>query len=55
MAAARQPGISGLLVPAENAKEAEVAEGLDLIPIHSLSEAFGFLAMLCDRQPPRTF
>ena len=44
MAAAQQPGIRGLLVPAENAQEAAVVEGLEVIPISSLSEAVGFLS-----------
>jgi len=44
IAAAQQPGIRGLLVPAENAQEAAVVEGLEVIPISSLTEAFGFLS-----------
>jgi len=44
IAAAKQPGIRGLLVPAENAQEAAVVEGLDVIPIGSLNEAVGFLS-----------
>ncbi len=44
MAAAKQPGIRGLLVPAENAQEAAVVEGLDIIPIGSLNEAVAFLS-----------
>jgi magnesium chelatase family protein len=43
MAAAKQPGIRGLLVPAENAQEAAVVEGLDVIPVNSLTEAVSFL------------
>ncbi|MCG6157997.1 YifB family Mg chelatase-like AAA ATPase [Rubinisphaera margarita] len=33
----------GLLVPAENVREASVVEGVDIIPIQSLTEAVGFL------------
>ena len=44
IAAAKQIGIRGLLVPTENAQEAAVVEGLDIIPIGSLSEAVGFLS-----------
>lgn len=42
--AAKQAGICGLLVPTENAHEAAVVEGLEVIPISSLSEAIGFLS-----------
>ncbi len=44
IAAAKQPGFRGLLVPAENAQEAAVVEGLDIIPIGSLNEAVAFLS-----------
>ena len=44
MAAAKQPGIRGLLVPSENAQEAAVVEDLEIIPIGSLSEAVGYLS-----------
>jgi magnesium chelatase family protein len=44
IAAAKQPGIRGLMVPAENAQEAAVVEGLDIIPIGSLNEAVAFLS-----------
>ncbi len=40
---ARRLGLKGLLVPAGNAAEAAVVEGLDVIPISALSEAIGFL------------
>lgn len=43
MAASKQPGIKGMIVPAENAQEAAVVESLDIIPVHSLQEAVGFL------------
>jgi len=40
---ARERGLKGLLVPAENAAEAAVVEGIDIIGIATLSEAFVFL------------
>ena len=41
---ARQgPGIRGIIVPADNAAEAAVVEGLDVIGVNFLSEAVGFL------------
>ncbi|WP_013630238.1 YifB family Mg chelatase-like AAA ATPase [Rubinisphaera brasiliensis] len=40
---ARQNGQRGLLLPAENAREASVVEGVDVIPVGSLVEAVGFL------------
>jgi magnesium chelatase family protein len=43
MAAAKQPGIRGLIVPAENAQEAAVVESLEIIPVRTLQEAVGFL------------
>lgn len=41
--AAREQGLRGLLVPVENAKESAVVDGIEIIPIGSLSEAVGFL------------
>ncbi|MCA8989716.1 MAG: YifB family Mg chelatase-like AAA ATPase, partial [Planctomycetaceae bacterium] len=40
---ARQRGQRGLLVPADNFREASVVEGIDVIPVQSLTEAVGFL------------
>jgi magnesium chelatase family protein len=40
---ARQDGKTGILVPAENAAEAAVVAGLQVIPITNLREACGFL------------
>src|SRR6266404_4697937 len=40
---ARQDGKTGILVPAENAPEAAVVQGLNVIPIHNLREATSFL------------
>ena len=41
---ARSEGRKGLLVPAENAREAAVVEELDVIPVGSLAEAIGFFS-----------
>jgi magnesium chelatase family protein len=40
---AREKGLKGLLVPAENAAEAAVVDGVDVIGVATLSEAFLFL------------
>lgn len=41
---ARRDGRQGLLVPVENAKEAAVVDGIDIIPVGSLAEAVGFFS-----------
>ena len=51
IAAAKQTGIRGLMVPTENAQEAAVVEGLNVIPISSLNEAFGFLSGTLQIEP----
>ncbi len=40
---AREEGTGGLMVPAENAAEAAVVAGLQVIPVRNLREAVGFL------------
>lgn len=40
---ARQQGKRGVLVPPDNAAEAAVVAGLEVIPVHNLREAVGFL------------
>ncbi len=40
---AKQDGRAGVLVPAENAAEAAVVQGLQVIPVRNLREAAGFL------------
>ncbi len=42
-AAANDNGLRGILLPAENAREAAVVNGVDIIPVGTLSEAFEFL------------
>ena len=41
---ARSEGRKGILVPAENAREAAVVDELDVIPVGSLAEAIGFFS-----------
>ncbi|MGE0822304.1 MAG: YifB family Mg chelatase-like AAA ATPase [Candidatus Binatia bacterium] len=45
---AREKGLKGLVVPVENAAEAAVVDGVEVIGVTTLSEAFLFLA---DEQP----
>ena len=40
---AQQKGFAAILVPADNALEAAVVQGIDVIPIASLTEAVGYL------------
>ena len=53
--AAKRDDIVGLLVPADNAPEAAVVEGLEVIPIRSLGQAVAFLTgeVDIDPHPPR--
>lgn len=50
-ACARKHGIKNLLVPAENAAEAAVADGVDVFGIHHLKEAVAFLKEPAGFQP----
>ncbi len=49
--AAKAQGIDNLIVPAENASEASVVEGLRVFPVSSLTEAVGFLTGERDIEP----
>ena len=49
----RAAGNAGLLVPAANAQEAAVVEGLDVIAVGSLAEAVGFYTEQLDIPPTR--
>ncbi|MHB0956353.1 MAG: YifB family Mg chelatase-like AAA ATPase [Pirellulaceae bacterium] len=51
MAAARQRGLRGLVVPDTNAAEAAVVEELEVIPVSSLAEAAAFFAGHIDIDP----
>jgi len=48
---AQNQGKRGLLIPIQNAREAAVVEGLDIIPIGSLTEAVGFYSGQLDISP----
>jgi magnesium chelatase family protein len=41
---AKERGTKGIIVPVENAAEAAVVDGIDVIPVGSLTEAIGFLS-----------
>ena len=47
----RRRGMHGLIVPTENASEASVVEGLDVIPVRTLREAAEFLSGLVEIEP----
>lgn len=47
-------GIGTVLVPAENAREASVVSGIDVIPVRTLCEAEMFLSGNCEIRPQRT-
>ncbi len=49
--AARDAGRVGIVVPLENVAEAAVVEGLDAIPVGTLSEAFGHFSGAIDVEP----
>ena len=51
--AAREQKFSGLIVPMDNAREAGVVAGLDVIPVGHLSEAVAFLTGARALQPVR--
>lgn len=53
-AAAQAGDVKGLLVPTANAAEAAVVEGIEVIPIGSLSEAVAFLAGAIEIEPAPT-
>jgi magnesium chelatase family protein len=50
---AKAQGLRGLLVPAENAPEAAVVDGLDVIPVRNLREAASFLEGELEIAPTR--
>ncbi len=51
IAAAKQSGVRGLIVPAASAREAAVVEDLDVIAVESLSQAVGFLSGELEIEP----
>ncbi|MDX1968636.1 MAG: YifB family Mg chelatase-like AAA ATPase [Planctomycetaceae bacterium] len=52
--AAKERGQSGIVVPVDNAREAAVVEGVQVIPVASLTEAVGFFSGALDI-PPKEF
>jgi magnesium chelatase family protein len=51
IAAAKQAGLRGLVVPAESAAEAAVVEEIEAIPVASLTQAVGFFAGTLQIEP----
>ena len=49
--AAREQGKRGLLVPVENVPEASVVDGIQIIPVGTLTEAVGFLSGELEIEP----
>jgi magnesium chelatase family protein len=49
----REDGLKGLIAPDENAEEAAVVEGLDIIPMGNLAQVVGYLAGRVVAQPFR--
>lgn len=52
--AAKARGQAGLVIPVVNAREAAVVEGIEIIPVASLTEAVGFFSGALDI-PPKSF
>lgn len=50
---AREQGLTGILVPADNAEEAAVVEGLDVYPVRTLRQAADFLEGKLKQEPYR--
>lgn len=48
---AKESGLKGLVVPAANAREAAVVEGVDVIPVATLADAVGFFSGQLDIPP----
>jgi len=51
MAAAKQEGLRGIVVPTDSAAEAAVVEDIEAIPVSSLTQAVGFFAGELDIDP----
>lgn len=49
--AAKEQGKTGLIVPVQNAQEAAVVEGIEVIPVGTLAEAVGFYSGQLDIEP----
>lgn len=51
---AQKDGLRGLLLPSDNALEASVVQGLEIIPVGTLEEAVGFLSGEIEIDPTHT-
>ena len=40
----REAGLKGIILPADNAREAAVVSGIEVVPVTALAQAVGFLA-----------
>lgn len=49
--AAQKAGIKGLMLPESNSQEASVVQGIDVFPIHNLSQAVGILTGAIQLEP----
>lgn len=52
--AAQKAGYRGIVVPADNGKEASVVSGLSVYPVRTLSQVADFLRGFCSILPPKT-
>ena len=48
---AKKAGLKGVLIPVENAREAAIIGGLDVLPVRDLGEALDFLEGYCEIMP----
>ena len=48
---AKKAGLKGVLIPVENAREAAITGGLDVLPVRDLGEALDFLEGYCEIMP----
>jgi len=48
---AAERGLRGVIVPAENAREAAIVDNIEVIPVSSLSDAVGYLTGQLDLEP----
>ncbi len=48
---ARDAGLKGLILPAENAREAAVVSGVEIVPVKALAQAVGFLTGELEIEP----
>ncbi len=39
----KEAGLKGMILPADNAPEAAIVDGIDIIPVNTMSDAVSFL------------